>query len=553
MSSLLQVKNLQTSFVNQGKIFKAVKGIDFSISKGEILGIVGESGSGKSVSAYAILKLLPQKSSKISGQILFSSEESVDLNTLSESEIRHYRGNKIAMIFQEPMSSLNPTMKCGAQVLEMILLHTNLNKIEAKQKVISLFEKVRLPDPERIYNAYPHQISGGQIQRVMIAMAVSADPDILIADEPTTALDVTVQKEILELLREIQSELGTATIFISHDLSLVKKLCNHVLVMYKGQLVEQGTAQEIFNNPKQDYTKGLIACRPQNNFGNYRLPTVQDFMDGKKMDQQIVEKIEFGSEILKVNNLKKWYPKEKNWRGKPLSYTKAVDGVSFNLKEKEILGIVGESGCGKSTLGKMLANLLAPDSGKIFFKETDISTYEKRELKSFRRNIQMIFQDPYGSLNPRMRIGDAIGEPVIAHRMVEKSKVKNYVCELLEKTGLDSAHYDRFPHEFSGGQRQRIVIARALALKPKLLICDECISALDVSVQAQIINLLLDLRRDMDLSMIFIAHDLAATRFISDRILVMNDGVIAEIGDADEVYLNPKNAYSKRLLAAVSD
>ena len=545
---ILEVKQLQTSFTSQGTEVVAVESLNFDLYRGEVLGIVGESGSGKSVSVLSLMKLLPPKRSVVSGKIIF---EGINLAGLSESEIIAYRGKKMAMIFQEPMSSLNPTMKLGKQVLEMIELHTDLRGGQAKQRVLSLFEKVKLPNPERLYNAYAHQASGGQLQRVMIAMAISANPDILIADEPTTALDVTVQKEILELIKDIQKESNTATIFISHDLSLVRNLCDRVIVMHQGKVVETGNVDEIFNHPTHAYTQGLIACRPQENFNLNRLPTVEDFLNGTV--SKVAKKLREPSTeiILEVNKLKKYFPAKKNWLGKTVSYTKAVDEVGFKIVKGEILGLVGESGCGKSTLGKMVTRLIDVDSGDIHYKGRNITNIHGDALRAYRKEVQMIFQDPYGSLNPRMKIGEAIMEPMLSHKLHSAKAAKDRTYALLKKTGLSEEHFDRYPHEFSGGQRQRVSIARALSLNPELLVCDECISALDVSVQAQIINLLLDLRDDLDLSILFIAHDLAAVRFISDQVAVMNSGKIVEKGSPEIVYNNPQNDYTKKLLNAI--
>ena len=545
---ILEVNQLKTSFKSQDREVIAVADLSFDLYRGEVLGIVGESGSGKSVSVLSLMKLLPAKRSNIQGEIIF---EGINLAKLSEEEIINYRGKKMAMIFQEPMSSLNPTMKLGKQVQEMIELHTTLRGEQAKNRVLDLFGKVKLPNPERLYNAYAHQASGGQLQRVMIAMAISINPDILIADEPTTALDVTVQKEILELIKDIQKESNTATIFISHDLSLVKNLCDRVIVMHQGVVVEAGNVLEIFNHPTHPYTQGLIACRPQENFSLNRLPTVEDFLNGTV--SKVSKKLRETSKeiILEVNHLKKYFPAKTNWIGKTTAYTKAVDDVSFKIAKGEILGLVGESGCGKSTLGKMVTRLIEADDGSVKYKQNDVTKIRGEELRNYRREVQMIFQDPYGSLNPRMKIGDAIMEPMLSHKLHSKIVSKELTYELLKKTGLSEEHFDRYPHEFSGGQRQRVSIARALSLNPELLVCDECISALDVSVQAQIINLLLDLRDELDLSILFIAHDLAAVRFISDQVAVMSNGKIVEKGRPESVYNNPQNEYTKKLLAAI--
>jgi len=551
-NKVLNVRKLTTVFHNGNEVTTAVHQVYFDLYKGEMLGIVGESGSGKSVTAYSILQLLNSKKSEITGSVLFQAQdEFTEMLALREEEMRGYRGKKIALIFQEPMSSLNPTMKCGKQVDEMLELHTSLNASQRKAKILELFSKVKLPEPERIYNSYPHLLSGGQIQRVVIAMAVSSNPEIIIADEPTTALDVTVQKEILDLLIALRKEIDTSIIFISHDLQLVRKFCDRIIVMHRGKIVEKGTTKEIFESPQQAYTKGLIACRPQGNFDKARLPTVEDYITQVDPQQQKTYDPNFGEVVLEVKGVKKYYVSKKNWYGRAIEFTKAVDDVSFYIKEREILGIVGESGCGKSTLGKLIGRIIEPDQGDILFNGDNIFSYKNEKLKAYRRACQLIFQDPYGSLNPRMKIGDAILEPILCHKLMSKSKGKDYVNELLLKTGLSESHYQRYPHEFSGGQRQRIAIARALAVKPKLLLCDECISALDVSVQAQIINLLLDLRESEGLSIFFIAHDLAAVRFISDRILVMNNGKVVESGDAVAIYENPTHPYTQKLIESI--
>lgn len=548
-SVILEIKGLNTSFKKQEGENLVVQDLHLTLRKGEILGIVGESGSGKSVTVLSVLKLLPTKTSSIKGEINFADKNLVDL---TEDEIRKYRGNKISMIFQEPMSSLNPTMRLGAQVQEMIEIHSSLKGQEAKAKVLELFKKVKLDDPERFYKSYPHQASGGQLQRIMIAMAISSDPEILIADEPTTALDVTVANEILELLKSIQKELNTATIFISHDLHLVKNLCDHVIVMKDGKIVESGETSQVFNQPDHPYTKGLLNCRPQSNFHLSRLPTVENFLNDEVPTSLKREKQEFNTIILEAENLKKYFPLKKNWLGKPVSFTKAVDGVNLSIREGEILGLVGESGCGKSTLGKILSNQILPDEGTVMFGGKNIIGLNGEELRKHRTNVQMIFQNPFDSLNPRMKIGEAILEPILSHKLLDRASAKKRVYELLSQTGLLQEHYDRYPREFSGGQRQRISIARALSISPKVLICDESIAALDVSIQAQIINLLLDLRDQLKLSILFISHDLASVRFICDNIAVMYNGKIVEVGNAADVYDYPKHPYTQKLLASVN-
>ncbi len=580
---LLEVKNLEIRFRTENGLITAVKNINFTLHRGETLGIVGESGSGKSVTSLAIMRLLAGNGQIAQGEMLFYPENDtqvpIDLAKLDEKTMQTYRGNQVAMIFQEPMTSLNPVLTCGYQVAEAIMLHQKVGKHEAKKQVLALFEKVKLPEPERIYNSYPHQISGGQKQRVMIAMAMSCNPAILFADEPTTALDVTVQQRILELLNDLKEDFGASIIFITHDLGVIAEIADHVLVMYKGSIVESGTAEAIFHAPQHPYTKGLLACRPPLDFRVRKLPIVSDFMEVQKASDgttHIIEKnqsiqtmlegarvsdtetqerlarLHRGKQLLQVENLCTWFPKEKNWWGKPLSYTKAVDDVSFDVFEGETLGLVGESGCGKTTLSRTLLRLIPATSGKIWYDGKDLLSLSDAEMRTLRRDIQIIFQDPYSSLNPRMTIGNAIMEPMQVHGILENDRARrNRTLELLETVNLDPNYFDRYPHEFSGGQRQRVVIARALALNPKFIICDECVSALDVSVQAQVLNLLMDLREKFKLTYIFISHDLSVVKLMSDRIMVMYKGKVEEIGTADDIYLHPQTAYTQKLIAAI--
>ena len=564
---MLNVNNLKIQFLNkEEKTWSAaVSDISFQVDKGKVLGIVGESGSGKSVTSFSIMRLHDEQATKVDGSIRF---EDIDLLKLSSEDIRRYRGNKIAMIFQEPMTSLNPVFTCGDQVKEAIVLHQKLDAETAKAKTIALFEEVQLPRPEHIYNSYPHQLSGGQKQRVMIAMALSCNPALLIADEPTTALDVTVQKTILELLLRLKTERQMAMIFISHDLGVIAEIADDVAVMYKGSIVEQGTAREIFSNPKHPYTKGLLACRPVPERRLKKLPIVADFLNGNAersvahllAENQYTEseiadrrsKLYAQKPILQVANLCTWFPIKKGLFGKATDYVKAVDEVSFDVFPGETLGLVGESGCGKTTLGRSILRLVEPTSGKLLFENNDLLALNKSELKAMRRQVQIIFQDPYSSLNPRLSIGSALIEPLQVHGLFENdTKRKHVILGLLDRVGLNADHYNRYPHEFSGGQRQRIVIARALALQPKFIICDESVSALDVSVQAQVLNLLRELQQEMGLTYIFISHDLAVVKHISDRMMVMNKGKIEEVGFPNEIYDNPKAAYTKKLIAAI--
>ena len=562
---LLTIKNLKVSFLRDGEWNEAVHGVSFEVPKGKTLGIVGESGSGKSVSNLAVMRLLNEKQSKITADEI--TLDGKDILNLNENQMHDIRGKRIAMIFQEPMTSLNPVFQCGFQVTEAILAHENVTEEEAKLRVISLFKKVMLPRPEAIYKSYPHELSGGQKQRVMIAMALACNPEVLIADEPTTALDVTVQKEILKLLKELQQSENLSMIFISHDLGVVSEVSDHILVMHNGRVVEFGESQEILNNPKDPYTKGLLACRPPMDYRLKRLPIVKEFLDGTwKEDtdfkQQLIitqeeraahlKEIYSRKPLLKVEHLKTWFPLKKGLFNRVYDHVKAVDDVSFEVYPGETLGLVGESGCGKTTLGRSVLRLVEPSEGKIIFEGKDVMSLSGNDLREYRKHAQIVFQDPYSSLNPKMRIGDAIAEPMLVHGLEpDAKKRRDKVCELLTEVGLQPEHYQRYPHEFSGGQRQRICIARALAVHPKLIICDESVSALDVSVQAQVLNLLNRLKKDFGFTYIFISHDLSVVRFMSDRILVMYNGRPVELGDADEIFNNPKNDYTKKLINAI--
>jgi len=559
---LLVIENLSISFGSGTKKVLATDNISIHLEKGASLGLVGESGSGKSITALAIMKLLPAQAIIEKGKILFNDQNLLQSNIRA---IADYRGNKISMIFQEPMTALNPVKRCGKQVAETIIWHQKLGKREARKQVIELFKKVKLPRPEEMYKAYPHQISGGQKQRVMIAMAIANKPDLLIADEPTTALDVTVQNEILDLLNALKKEYGMSLLFISHDLGVVARVADEVAVMYKGKIVETGAVQQVFNFPKHPYTKGLMACRPPLDVRLKKLPTIDEFLDGnnslstedqiespaerKKIHQEMYAK----EAVLKVEKLFTKYPLKKNFLGKTLTFLNAVDAVSFQVYPGETLGLVGESGCGKTTLGRSILRLIEPDSGNIYFDEKDLLSLSRNSLKKERQHLNIVFQDPYSSLNPRMSIGQALMEPMQVFGLYGNNRQrKQKVLELLEKVGLKAEHFSRYPHEFSGGQRQRIVIARALTLQPKFIICDEAVSALDVSVQAKVLNLLNDLKKEFGFTYIFISHDLSVVRFMSDRIMVMKDGKIIESGDADELYNHPQNEYTKQLLAAVA-
>ena len=554
---LLSVKNLSLGFKSRNTTNAVLHDICFDVLANEIVGIVGESGSGKSVTNLAVLGLLPQKSVDISsGEILF---EGSDLLNYSTQELQEIRGNAISMIFQEPMSSLNPSMRCGKQVTEILQRHKKLSAQKAKTETLSLFEQVKLPRPESVFKAYPHEISGGQKQRVMIAMAIACKPKLLIADEPTTALDVTVQKEIILLLKELQKETGMSILFISHDLSLVSEIADRVLVMYKGKIVERGTSASIFKNPQEDYTKALIYARPSTTERLEKLPTVADFLKGTPLSSAVSaatrakqhQEIYAKTPLLEIKNAQKEYYAKVSFFGKTETL-KAVNDVSFKIYEGETLGLVGESGCGKSTLGNLILQLDKATSGQIFYKGKDLTQLKTRELRKLRRDIQIIFQDPYSSLNPRLTVGQAITEAMEVHKLyASKKERKAEALKLLEQVGLLREHYDRYPHEFSGGQRQRIGIARTIAVKPKFIVCDESVSALDISVQAQVLNLLNDLKETYQFTYLFISHDLAVVKYISDRLLVMRNGKFEETGEADAVYANPKSNYTRELIDAI--
>lgn len=566
-SSLISIENLSVEFKTEQGVVKAVDGISFDIPPGSTMGVVGESGSGKSVTALSVMGLIPSPPGQItSGSILF--EQRKNLLSLSDNEMRHIRGNEIGMIFQEPMSSLNPVFTCGSQVTETIRQHRNISKKTARELTLDLFREVMLPRPEEILHSYPHQLSGGQKQRVMIAMAISCRPKLLIADEPTTALDVTVQKDILRLLLDLQHAHGMSIMFITHDLGVVSDITENIVVMYKGKIVESGSTSRVFNHPEHAYTKGLLACRPPLDRRPPKLLTVHDFMDSEEeaaamLSDHVIknysrerstrqQKFYDGQPILSVEKLSTWFPLKKNIFGKPSGYVKAVDDVSLDVFPGETLGLVGESGCGKTTLGRTILRLVEQRSGQITFKKKNISTIKGAKLRFVRKSIQIVFQDPYSSLNPRLTIGSAIEEPMVVHGLIKnKTERKSLVTDLLEQVGLDENYAYRYPHELSGGQRQRACIARALAVNPEFIVCDESVSALDVSVQAQVLNLLNKLKKERNLTYVFISHDLSVVKYMSDRMAVMENGKIIEIGDADQVYANPEKEYTRKLIRAI--
>ncbi len=570
MPALLNINDLEVEFKTEDGYVKAIHGISFSIGKAETVAVVGESGSGKSVTSLSALQLIPQPPARYpKGEILFTKKDGSQINLLqaSAAELQTIRGNEIAMIFQEPMSSLNPVFTCGMQVMEAIQLHQKVNKAEAVKRTLQLFEKVKLPNPQAMLHRYPHQLSGGQKQRVMIAMAMSCNPSLLIADEPTTALDVTVQKTILQLIKELQQETGMGVLFITHDLGVVYDIADKIVVMYQGNIVEQGTLDEIFHQPKHPYTKALLACRPALHPKGKQLPVVSDFleMESEKSKVKSEEATKNKTQnpntqflnpsykpLLQIQNLNVWFPEQKKLFGKSSSSIKAVNDVSFEVYNGETLGLVGESGCGKTTLGRALLRLVDATSGNIILNSENILSKSMAAFKPQRKDLQIVFQDPYSSLNPRITIGDAIAEPMLVHRLQPNQKqAKEKVIELLEKVNLTASHFSRYPHEFSGGQRQRIVIARALALHPSFIVWDESVSSLDVSVQAQVLNLLNDLKKEFGFTSIFISHDLSVVRYICDRIIVMNNGRIEESGTADDIYYRPQSVYTQQLLAAI--
>ena len=554
-NTILEVKNLSVAFSGR----TVVEGLTLTLMRGETLGIVGESGSGKSVSTMALMGLLP-KNATVTGQAIL---DGINLLEQNEEQMRSIRGRRISMIFQEPMTSLNPVQKCGEQVMEMMKAHANselkIQDSELKQRVISLFTEVLLPRPEKIFDSYPHEISGGQKQRVMIAMALINNPDIIIADEPTTALDVTVQKTILELLKSLQSKYGISIIFITHDLGVISQIADRILVMYRGKMIEEGPASQILFHPTEPYTQGLLACRPPLDSRPRRLPTVDEFLSGSvgsDNDYSTPTAEPSLQPLISVRNLDVTYTLKKSLFGKPLQTLKGVDNISFDIFEGETLGLVGESGCGKSTLGRAMLRLIENSAGSVSYRGTPLSELSAKQMRSLRPKLQIIFQDPYSSLNPRITVGEAIAEPLKVHRSSissssSSSSITSITKDLMQQVGLNPDWYNRYPHELSGGQRQRVCIARALILQPELVVCDESVSALDVSVQAQVLNLLNDLKDRYHYTYLFITHDLSVVHYMADRIMVMQKGKIVESGTPDDLFKNPQTDYTRMLIDSI--
>lgn len=558
-SNIIEVKDLVVDFKTDDGVVHAVKKISFNIPKGKTVGLVGESGSGKSITSLAIMRLIDKPGQINGGEILF---EGTDLLKVPESKMQDIRGSKISMIFQEPMTSLNPVLTVAEQITETLILHEKITKEKALVRALELLKLVGIPNAEERLYFHPHKFSGGQRQRVMIAMAIACNPDVLICDEPTTALDVTIQKQILDLLADLQKRTGMSLLFITHDLGVVADIADEVIVMNKGVIVEKNNAQNIFTNPQHPYTKGLLACRPSLSSHANRLPVLSDFMGPngeelagprKTFEPSATPQGERNEELLlEVNDIHTHFAHRGGLFGRVQSWTKAVDGVSFKLKKGRTLGLVGESGCGKTTLGRTLMRLEESTSGQIIYHGQDITKLTSRQMLPIRKKMQIIFQDPHASLNPRMTIGAILVEPTLIHGLGDNDKHRKEMAEaMIQKVGLTPAVMNRYPHEFSGGQRQRISIARALMVKPEFIVCDESVSALDVSIQAQILNLLLDLQDEFNLSYIFISHDLSVVKFISDDVAVMYGGKIVEMNTADNIYHNPQHAYTQKLLSAI--
>lgn len=563
MTSTIEISNLSIAFPEATSKKVVVNDLCLTIPRGKTMGLVGESGSGKSITSLAIMQLLHQKAEITEGQIILKlkDNEKEELLQMKPETLRKLRGNRISMIFQEPMSALNPVQKCGKQLGEVIAIHHETSAKELKLKVLQMMEAVRLPDIERMYKSYPHELSGGQKQRLMIAMAMANEPELLIADEPTTALDVSIQKTILDLIKKLKEKYNTSVLFITHDLGVVADIADEIAVMFRGKLVESGKVEQVLNNPQHDYTKALMACRPPLDKRPRRLVSVHDFLENKIIEEtkyisskerEITHQTIYAKvPILKIEDLVVSYVMKKNILGRVKKRHQAVKSVNFDLYKGETLGLVGESGCGKTSLSRALLGLLESESGHIWWKEKDILQFSNSEWRQFRQKIQIIFQDPYGSLNPSIPIGQAVMEPMMVHLKLSKLEARQEALKLLEKTGITEESFEKLPADFSGGQRQRISIARALAMKPDIIICDESVSALDVSVQAQILNLLNDLKDEFQLSYLFISHDLSVVKYMSDRIMVMQEGEFVEIEEADQLYISPKNEYTRMLISSI--
>ena len=571
--ALLEIDNLKTWFHTRNGVVKAVDDISFTVDKGEVLGIVGESGSGKSVTVHTLMGLVPQPPGRIEGGTATFGETDLlntSLNTSTATQ-RALRGKRIAMIFQDPMTSLNPYLRISEQLIEPLLIHGLADRETALKKGVAMLEKVGILDAAERVHSYPHEFSGGMRQRVMIAMALITDPEVLIADEPTTALDVTVQAQILRLLKELQADLGVSVIFITHDLGVIAELADRVVVMYRGHIVEQGDVLSIFDHPQHPYTKGLLACRPRLESTFKVLPTVSDYLDEAEVDgrmelsenpdaaahieslQQVADpKIDENDLHLEVNDLQVHFPERAGIFSAPKGVVKAVDGISFTVARGSTLGLVGESGCGKTTTGRAILNLLMPTAGSVRFAGQEIAGFDAAAMLPLRKQMQIIFQDPYSSLNPRLTIEQALTEPMAVHGIGRQhAERRDRAAALLNEVGLEARFLRRYPHEFSGGQRQRICVARALSLEPEFIVCDEAVSAMDVSVQAQVLNLLKELQLRRNLTYIFISHDLSVVKFMADTMAVMEGGRIIEQGRAEEVYANPTEAYTRRLIDAI--
>ncbi|MCC5865281.1 MAG: ABC transporter ATP-binding protein [Wenzhouxiangella sp.] len=559
---LIRIDGLTVDFHTEDGLVRAVEDLSFDIPRGGTVGLVGESGSGKSVTAMTLMRLIPTPPGKISaGHINFDGQ---DLLALSESQMRRIRGKRIGMIFQEPMTSLNPVFRIGEQVAEVLRQHEGLSRRAARDRTLELLDQVGLPRPKQLIDSYPHQLSGGQKQRVMIAQAMSCEPDLLIADEPTTALDVTIQKQVLDLMGDLQAKYGMSLLFITHDLGVIAEVANQVVVMYRSHKVEEGPTEALFQRAEHPYTRGLIACRPALDTNPRRLLTVADFMtaEGERLEvpaERMLPQVKRteadlakDAALIEVKDLQTHYPVTGGLFGKVVDHVRAVDGVSLTIRRGQTFGLVGESGCGKTTLGRSLLRLTEPTAGKILFDGEDVTAADETRLRALRKRMQIIFQDPYSSLNPRMTVADILLEALKEYRpKAGRAEHRDAASALLERVGLSPSHLGRYPHEFSGGQRQRIGIARALAVQPEFLVCDESVSALDVSVQAQILNLLLDLQEEFGLTYLFISHDLSVVNFISDYVGVMNHGKLVEYGTAEQIYTNPQQDYTKKLLAAI--